>query len=143
MDLLKQDLSTIFEMNVIFDKFDYGKEQEVLFCDVNNTTTSFDNSNYKEVVKIFGNLEYCFPITKINNFNYLQKKFELFLSSNKIVLGNINLDKESLSLKYTNQGQFFTKYSVGFSYFIKRDFNKSRKENLTGDLNIGITIKED
>ena len=138
MDLLKQDLSTIFELNVLFDKFDFGKEQEVLFCDIARTTVAFENKEANEIIKIFGNLEYCMPNTRYDS-TYLQKKFELYFYSNKIVKGTLNIDKTSLQINYTTKGQFYTKYSVGFSYFVRKQFNKSRT-NIT-DLDIVINEK--
>ncbi|GMO59783.1 MAG: hypothetical protein Ta2D_05480 [Rickettsiales bacterium] len=141
MEILKQDLLTIFDCfkQVIIAPFRVGGEQDVLFVDLADLKADFNKPEQKYLT-YKGQLQFSVPQGKMNEF-ILHEKMELFYNSEQKknnVIGKLTIEKGNSPLHYDNFDKFFTKYSMNFTYFLKRDFNKIR----VGNTDLDLIIKE-
>ena len=118
---LADKLKIIFGVDkVLFDDFTLGKEQGVLFVDIDNVK-DYRTENRKSLI-IDGRISFCEKADK-NKFSLLHDKIEM--AENNLTSG-IWFARNERSIKYNHNNNDFVKYDIDFIYSFNDEFVKTR-----------------
>ncbi|MDR1884418.1 MAG: hypothetical protein LBR26_16820 [Prevotella sp.] len=126
---LIQDIKNVTgTKKVLLDRFHYGREQDVIFCDITNVKVHIISGQSCFIVK--GELSIASTQEKLL-YGWLHKKFEL---------GEVKARKRFFisrvedNINYKVNGDKFTKYSVDFTYIFREEFNA--EDRTIGELKV-------
>jgi hypothetical protein len=116
MDKLRAKLIKMFGVKkVLFDSFSLGKEQGVLFCDIEKIETKI-TQGIKSIL-ITGTLCICVSSEKMN-ISFFQEKASL--SNDK----ELSINSTEIPLPFSSNGNEFIKNEVLFTYKTSVQFNQ-------------------
>ena len=115
---LETKLKNIFGVKtVLFDSFELGKEQDALFCDIDNASSYIVTGNQGMIVD--GRISICGQSNK-NKYGWIHTKIEL---AKKDDIKDLKFGRNESQIKFAHNNDDYVKYDVDFIYTHAVDFN--------------------
>lgn len=116
---LELDLKIIFDVKkVVFDTAQYGEEQDVLFCSLDDVKSETrDNYIFTEIQ---GSVSMIGATRDKLQYGYLTKKVNLMP---KNIYEKFVFAPNEVPIDFGTSNRIFGKYSIGFTYFTQAEYN--------------------
>ena len=130
---LKDNLKQIFGTpKVLFDAFTPGAEQDVLFCDIDNSRDYVTQD--KRVFIVDGRISLCGQAVK-HKYGFLHSRIAL---SKPEYIAGFAFSRNEKAIKYAWNNDDYVKYEIDFIYAVSMEYNPAK--NNIGSVNISLSV---